>query len=59
MGANWFALKGVPDQGEGSLGVWGGLGEGSVEVCRLAMPLVTQAEALVSGIYLPSTIETL
>ena len=38
MGASWFALNGVPDQGGGSLGVWGGLGKGPVVVCRLAMP---------------------
>ena len=34
-GGSWFALKGVPDQDWGSLGVWGGLGEGPVVVCRL------------------------
>ena len=59
MGASWFALKGVLDQGGGSLGAWGGLDEGPVVVCRPATPPATLAEALVSGIYLPSTIETL
>ena len=41
VGASWFALKDVPDQGGGSLEVWGGLGEGPVVVCRLATPLAT------------------
>ena len=36
--ASWIALKGVPDQGGGSLGVWDGLGEGPVVVFRPAMP---------------------
>ena len=38
MGASWFTLKGVPDQGVGSLGTWGGLGKRPVVVCRSAMP---------------------
>ena len=38
MGASWFALKGIPDQSGGSLGVWGGLSGGSVVFCRPAMP---------------------
>ena len=59
MGSSWFALKGVLDQDGGSLEVWGGLDKGPVEVCRPAMALVTQEEVLVSGIYLPSIIETL
>ena len=37
-GASWFALKGVPDQGGGSLKVWGGLGKEPVVVCRPATP---------------------
>ena len=36
MKANWFALKGVPDQGGSSLGAWGGLSEGPVVVRRPA-----------------------
>ena len=36
MGASWFALKGVLDQGEGTLGAWDGLDKGSVVVCRMA-----------------------
>ena len=63
MGTSWFALKGVLDQGEGSLEAWGCLGEEPVVVCRPAKPPshlpVTQVEALVSGIYLSSIIETL
>ena len=59
MGAGWFALKDVPDLGEGSLGMWGGLSKGLVVVCSQPHPPVTQAKALVSGIYLLSTIETL
>ena len=35
--ASWFALKGVPDQVAGSIGVWDGLGKGPVLVFRLAM----------------------
>ena len=38
MVASWFALKGVPDQGGGSLGAWGDLGKGPVVVCRPATP---------------------
>ena len=52
VGVSWFALKGVPDHGEGSLGEWGGLGKGPIVVCKPAIPLVT-------GIYLSSIIETL
>ena len=37
-GGQLFALKGVLDQGGGSLGAWGSLGEGPVVVCRLATP---------------------
>ena len=33
-----FALKGVPDQGGGSLGAWGSLSKGPVVVCRPATP---------------------
>ena len=58
MGASWFALKGIPDQGGGSFGVWGALGEGPMVVGGWPHPLATQAKALVSGIYLHSTIET-
>ena len=37
-GDQLVCLKGVPDQGGGSLVVWDGLGEGTVVVCRPAMP---------------------
>lgn len=37
---------------------WGSLGEGPVVVFRPAMPPGDQVEALVSEVYLPSTIES-
>ena len=38
MGADWFALQGVLDQGGDSLGAFGDLGEGLVVICRATMP---------------------
>nr|KAF6328982.1 hypothetical protein mPipKuh1_008301 [Pipistrellus kuhlii] len=61
MGAGWFALKGVLDQGGGSLGAWGSLSKGPVVVCR---PATYPGDSSIgrkqgSGIYSSSIIETL
>ena len=60
MGASWFALKGVPDQGGGSLGVWDSQGERPVVDCRPATPHSYPSRGLVMWdlfIYLSSIIE--